>query len=220
MTQGIMNLFAIGDIHGCLDPLKRLLRKIPADPAGDTLVFIGDYIDRGRESRGVVDYVLGLRGACAKLVCLCGNHESMLLNYLEGVEEDLYLQNGGAATLRDYGIFLSDSPRVRKGKIPAEHLSFFESLLPYYETDQYLFVHAGLRPGAPVACQSAWDLQWIRREFIDSEDDFGKRVVFGHTHFNAPLVAENKIGIDTGAVYGGRLTCVQLPALKFYQVST
>lgn len=111
-------------------------------------------------------------------------------------------------------------PACPEGKIPAEHLSFFESLLPYYETDQYLFVHAGLRPGATVACQSARDLQWIRREFIDSEDDFGKRVVFGHTHFNAPLVAENKIGIDTGAVYGGSLTCVELPALKFYQVST
>lgn len=212
-----MKTFAIGDIHGCLDQLQRLHRKIPADPAEDTLVFIGDYIDRGRESRGVVDYVLGLREACAKLVCLCGNHESMLLNYLEGVEEELYLQNGGGATLRTYGIFLSDSPRVRKEKIPAEHLRFFESLLPYYETDQYLFVHAGLRPGLPVAGQSAQDMQWIRREFIDSEENFGKRVVFGHTHFSAPLVAENKIGIDTGAVYGGRLTCVELPALKFYQ---
>lgn len=212
-----MKIFAIGDIHGCLDQLQRLRRKIPADPARDTLVLIGDYIDRGSQSRGVVDYVLGLRGAYAKLVCLCGNHESMLLNYLEGEEEELYLQNGGGATLRDYGIFLSDSPRVRKEKIPAEHLRFFESLPPYYETDQYLFVHAGLRPGVPVACQSAWDLQWIRREFIDSKGDFGKRVVFGHTHFSAPLVAENKIGIDTGAVYGGRLTCVELPALKFYQ---
>lgn len=211
-------MFAIGDIHGCLDQLRRLIRDIPADPAGDTMVFIGDYIDRGRESRGVVDYVLGLRGAYAKLVCLCGNHESMLLNYLEGVEEELYLQNGGGATLRAYGISLSDSPRVRKEKIPAEHMSFFESLLPYYETDQYLFVHAGLRPGIPLARQSVQDMQWIRQAFIDSGYDFGKRVVFGHTHFSAPLVAENKIGIDTGAVYGGRLTCAELPTLKFYQV--
>lgn len=121
-------------------------------------------------------------------------------------------------TLNDYGISRLDTPRKRKAKIPADHLRFFESLLSYYETDQYIFVHAGLLPGLPLVAQSADDLQWIRREFIDSDYDFGKRVVFGHTPFSAPLVAVNKIGIDTGAVYGGKLTCVELPALKFYQV--
>ncbi len=212
-----MKIFAIGDVHGCLVHLQRLLRKIPADPAEDTLVFIGDYIDRGPESRGVVDCVLGLVETYANVICLRGNHESMLLDFLKGENEELYMGNGGWATLRDYGILLSDSPRVRKGKIPAGHLSFFESLRPYYQTDSYWFVHAGLRPGIPFVEQSLEDLLWIRREFIDSEADFGKRVVFGHTHFSAPLVVENKIGIDTGAVYGGRLTCVELPVLKFYQ---
>lgn len=213
-----MNIFAIGDIHGCLDQLQGLLRKIPADPEQDTLVFIGDFIDRGRKSRGVVDCVLGLCETYASMVCLCGNHESMLLDFLEGKNEELYLQNGGSTTLNDYGISLLDPPRIRKAKIPADHLRFYESLLPYYETDPYLFVHAGLRPGIPLAEQSAQDTLWIRREFIDSEADFGKRVVFGHTHFGAPLVAENKIGIDTGAVFGGRLTCAELPTLNFYQV--
>jgi len=215
----IMNkMFAIGDIHGCLDQLRRLIRDIPADPENDTLVFIGDYIDRSNGSPDVVDYILGLKKTYQKMICLCGNHESMLLKYLDGADEEMYLFNGGAMTLNDYGISLLDSPRIRKAKIPADHLRFYESLLPYYETDQFIFVHAGLRPGIPLARQSVQDMQWIRQAFIDSGYDFGKRVLFGHTHFSAPLVAENKIGIDTGAVYGGRLTCAELPTLKFYQV--
>lgn len=142
----------------------------------------------------------------------------MLLRYLEGVDEDLYLSNGGHMTLNAYGIFRWDAPPVRKAKIPEVHLRFFEALLPYYETDRYIFVHAGLFPGLPLEDQDIHDLLWIRQAFIDSEYDFGKRVIFGHTHFAAPLITENKIGIDTGAVYGGKLTCVELPTLKFYQV--
>jgi len=211
-------IFAIADIHGCLDKLQRLIRDIKADPVNDTLVFIGDYIDRADGSKEVVDYILRLEKTYQKMICLRGNHESMLLRYLQGVEEDIYLANGGLATLNAYGILRSDAPRDRKKKIPADHLRFFKSLLPYYETDQFIFVHAGLIPGIPLVEQSLYDLQWVRQTFIDSDYDFGKRVVFGHTHFSAPLITANKIGIDTGAVYGGRLTCVELPNLKFYQV--
>jgi serine/threonine protein phosphatase 1 len=211
-------IFAIGDIHGCLDKLQRLIRDIAADPVNDTLVFIGDYIDRAHGGKDVVDYVLGLKKSYQKVIYLRGNHESMLMRYLEGLDEDMYLANGGMMTLNAYGITRLDSPRERKAKIPLDHLRFFESLLPYYETDQFIFVHAGLLPGIPLARQAAHDLQWVRQEFIDSDYDFGKRVVFGHTHFSAPLITANKIGIDTGAVYGGRLTCVELPTLKFYQV--
>jgi len=211
-------IFAIGDIHGCLDKLQRLVRNMAADPVNDTLVFIGDYIDRAGGGRDVVDYVLELKKKYRKVICLCGNHESMLLRYLEGLDEDMYLANGGPMTLNAYGISRLDAPRERKVKIPADHLRFFESLLPYYETDQYIFVHAGLLPGIPLVEQDFHNLLWVRQEFIDSDYDFGKRVVFGHTHFNAPLITANKIGIDTGAVYGGRLTGVELPTLKFYQV--
>lgn len=211
-------IFAIGDIHGCLDKLQRLIRDMAADPVNDTLVFIGDYIDRASGGKDVVDYVLRLKKNYQKVICLCGNHESMLLRYLEGVDEDMYLANGGIMTLSAYGIFRSDAPRERKAKIPKDHLRFFESLLPYYETDQYIFVHAGLLPGIPLGGQDFHDLQWVRQAFIDSDYDFGKRVVFGHTNFSAPLITANKIGIDTGAVYGGRLTGVELPSLKFYQV--
>ena len=211
-------IFAIGDIHGCFDKLQRLILEIKADPVNDTLVFIGDYIDRADGGREVVDYILKLKKTFQNVICLRGNHESMLLRYLDGVEEDIYLANGGFATLKAYGISRSDAPKVRKKKIPPDHLKFFKTLLPYHETDQFIFVHAGLIPGVPLTHQSLYDMQWIRQTFIDSDDDFGKRVVFGHTHFSEPLVEDNKIGIDTGAVYGGRLTCVELPALKFYQV--
>ena len=211
-------IFAIGDIHGCFDKLQRLILEIKADPANDTLVFIGDYIDRVDGGRDVVDYILKLKKTFQNVICLRGNHESMLLRFLDGVEDDIYLANGGFATLKAYGISRSDTPKVRKKKIPPDHLKFFKSLLPYYETDQFIFVHAGLIPGRELNEQSLYDMQWIRQTFIDSDDDFGKRVVFGHTHFSEPLVEDNKIGIDTGAVYGGRLTCVELPALKFYQV--
>ena len=211
-------IFAIGDIHGCFDKLQRLILEIKADPANDTLVFIGDYIDRVDGGRDVVDYILKLKKTFQNVICLRGNHETMLLRYLDGVEDDIYLANGGHATLKAYGILRSDAPRERKKKIPPDHLKFFKSLLPYYETDQFIFVHAGLIPGRELNEQSLYDMQWIRQTFIDSDDDFGKRVVFGHTHFSEPLVEDNKIGIDTGAVYGGSLTCVELPALKFYQV--
>lgn len=212
------SIFAIGDIHGCLYKLEQLMQIIKPDPAADTLVFIGDYIDRAGGGKDVVDFVLSLRRTYQKVICLCGNHESMLMRYLEGVDEDIYLANGGRMTLKAYGISRSDGPRTRKAKIPASHLRFFESLLPYYETDQYIFAHAGLMPGVPLAEQDFYDLQWIRHEFIESDYDFGKRVIFGHTHFSEPLITANKIGIDTGAVYGGRLTCVELPAVKFYSV--
>ena len=211
-------IFAIGDIHGCFDKLQRLILEIKADPVNDTLVFIGDYIDRADGGRDVVDYILKLKKTFQNVICLRGNHESMLLRFLDGVEDDIYLANGGFATLKAYGISRSDAPKVRKKKIPPDHLKFFKTLLPYYETDQFIFVHAGLIPGRELNEQSLYDMQWIRQTFIDSDDDFGKRVVFGHTHFSEPLVEDNKIGIDTGAVYGGRLTCVELPALKFYQV--
>jgi serine/threonine protein phosphatase 1 len=210
-------IFAIGDIHGCFDKLQRLILEIKADPVNDTLVFIGDYIDRADGGRDVVDYILKLKKTFQNVICLRGNHESMLLRFLDGVEDDIYLANGGFATLKAYGISRSDAPKVRKKKIPPDHLKFFKSLLPYYETDQFIFVHAGLIPGRALNEQSLYDMQWIRQSFIDSDYDFGKRVVFGHTHFSEPLIEASKIGIDTGAVYGGKLTCVELPALKFYQ---
>ena len=206
--------FAIGDIHGNLSNLEQLMEEIkPAfDLQQDTLVFLGDYIDRGPDSKGVVDFILQLRKDLPHVVCLKGNHEAMLLDWvLKGENYDLYLYNGGGATIRSYsqeGTFA----------LPQEHLDFFTSLLLYYETEHYIFVHAGLKGGIPLEEQDPHDLIWIRDEFILSPHDFGKIVVFGHTPLQRVFKASNKIGIDTGAVYGGTLTCLELPAQRFYSV--
>lgn len=210
-------IFAIGDIHGCLDQLQMLIKKINIDRQNDTLIFIGDYIDRGGQAREVIDYVMELESKMKNVVCLMGNHEEMFLKYLEGIDDAMYLYNGGMATLSSYGISRNLKPAERKATIPSRHLQFYRSLLPFYETENYIFVHAGLTPGVLPAEHDLHDMLWIRGEFIHSDFNFGKRVIFGHTPFEYPLIKSNKIGIDTGAVFGGMLTCVELPQLKIHQ---
>lgn len=206
-------IFAIGDIHGCADKLKALMKEIPVDYANDTLVFIGDYIDRGPDSFEVVDYLVDLKKEHPDIVFLKGNHEDMLQKYLEGTDRFTYLFNGGQKTLDSY---LNRPNKSEFSPIPSDHLEFYQSLVFHYETEDYLFVHAGLREKIPLKKQNPQELLWIREDFIDSKFDFGKRVIFGHTPFAEPLLLSNKIGIDTGAVYGNRLTCVQLPEIIFF----
>jgi serine/threonine protein phosphatase 1 len=211
-------LFAIGDIHGCLSKLEKLISRIGIDDDNDTLVFIGDYIDRGPDPSGVVDLVLDLREKLRTVICLKGNHEEMFLDYMyHDRDEGFYLFNGGDTTIASYGY--RKTPEGMELDVPESHMNFFKSLLLWYETDQYIFVHAGLRSGIPLKNQDAHDLLWMRHEFIRSSYDFGKTVVFGHTpiSYGDPLFLPGRIGIDTGAVYGGRLTCVELPSQKIYQ---
>ena len=208
------NIYAIGDIHGCADKLRRLMGQLDIDPERDQLVFVGDYIDRGPSSFEVVDYLLGLKSLFRHLVFLKGNHEQMLEDYLAGPDKLTFLMNGGQATLDSY-IRHRQSPDAPI--IPQRHQAFFKSLQLFHETENYIFVHAGLKPKVPLVQQDPKDLLWIRSQFIYSTDDFGKPVVFGHTPFPEPLVQANKIGIDTGAVYGHQLTCVKLPDLVFFQ---
>ena len=179
----------------------------------DTLVFLGDYIDRGPQSMDVVDYLLHLSQKGHKTVFLKGNHEAMLLDYLSGKNKLTFLMNGGSATLNNY---MQNMNRSSRAVIPPSHIDFLQSLRLYYETDAYIFVHAGLAPGIPLNQQQEMDLLWIRDRFINATYDFGKIVLFGHTPFKEPLIKKNKIGIDTGAVYGNKLTCVELPSKKFY----
>jgi len=198
--------YVVGDIHGCLGPLQRLMEKI-APRREDQLVFIGDYIDRGPESKEVVEYLLALPH---RRVFLLVNHEKMLLDFLAGEDQDLYLANGGQATLRSYG----GDP----DNIPDAHRGFFQSLRPLYDTPDFLFVHAGIRPMVPLAEQSLRDLVWIRQEFFQFVGRFPKPVVFGHTPLKQVLLAEDRIGIDTGCVYGGKLTAIRLPEREVFQV--
>ena len=209
-------VFVIGDIHGQIGMLTRLMDKIPWRPEKDALIFLGDYVDRGPNSRGVVDYILSLTRNYSRISCIMGNHEGMLLNYLSGIKQNLYLSNGGFATLKAYRIEMHPGTALTENKIPRDHMVFYRSLKPYIELKHHYLVHAGFRPGVPMADQTETDMMWIREPFISSNFDFGKKIVFGHTPFPEPLVMANKIGLDTGAAYGRRLCCLELPAEKFY----
>jgi serine/threonine protein phosphatase 1 len=204
-------IYIIGDIHGCLDALKRVIEKIHWRPESDKLIFLGDYIDRGEESKGVVQLILELTKASPLVECLMGNHEWMFLNFLSGLDIKPFLMNGGETTLASYG---TNGDIV----IPPDHVTFFKGLQSWIELDDYFVVHAGFRPGINVQQQSIEDVIWIREAFIYSDYDFGKKVIFGHTPFPEPLLMGNKIGLDTGIVYGNRLTCLELPAFKFHSV--
>ena len=195
-------LLAVGDIHGCRQPLRDLLARV-APTAADQLVFLGDYVDRGPDSAGVIDDLLALRARLPETVFLRGNHDQMLLDVLAGGDPSLFLFNGGGQTIASY--------RARSGwPPPREHLDFLAGLPFSHETDRFIFVHAGLRPGLPLACQDPADLMWIRREFLDSPADWGKTVVHGHTPTETVRFGAQRVALDTGCVYGGRLSCCDL----------
>ncbi len=208
-------IFAIGDIHGYFDKLHTLMALLEVNKEKDILIFLGDYIDRGPQSMDVVEYLIRLSQNGYHTVFLKGNHEAMLQDYLNGQDKTTFLLNGGNNTLESYGQHID---RFKNFIIPPSHIKFFQSLLLFYETDLYIFVHAGLVPKVPLNQQQEKDLLWIRDPFINSTYDFGKTVIFGHTPFKEPFVTKNKIGIDTGAIYKNKLTCIELPAQKFYSV--
>lgn len=208
-------VFIIGDIHGSLYTLERLMEKIAWRPDKDRLIFLGDYIDRGENPKGVVDYVLALTRSSSNVECLTGNHEAIFLDYLSGKDRGLFLINGGWNTVQSYRANKSEK---RGSLVHSDHMAFYQSLKLYVELQDYYVVHAGFRPGVGVNEQTKQDMIWIRETFIYSDYDFGKRVIFGHTPFNDPLVMENKIGLDTGAAYGNKLTCLELPEMRFHSV--
>jgi serine/threonine protein phosphatase 1 len=214
-------LFAIGDIHGCVDELSRLLDAIPAG-ADDTVVFVGDYIDRGPSARRVIELLLDWRTrTAARAVFLKGNHEDMALAFLGrgGQWGEAWLRNGGVASLRSYDADPHGPLEDVVARIPQAHVDFMASLEPHFQWGPYLIVHAGIRPGVPLAEQRQEDLLWIREEFLDFPHDLGSTVVFGHTPYRRVVVElPYKIGIDTGCVYGGALTCVSLPDARTFQI--
>ncbi len=220
MTQDTASTYErtliIGDIHGCRRLLQKLLDRIGWTPGRDRLIFVGDYVDRGEDPKGVVDLILEISsGRSYGVECLMGNHENLFLGFLKTGDPRLCLANGGLSTFRSYGI---EEYIPGERLISEEHLHFFSSLKLYLDLGEFLVVHAGLRPGIPLHRQDTEDLLWIRETFIDSDQDFGRTVVFGHTPFHEPLVMENKIGLDTGAVFGNKLTCLELPKGRFISV--
>jgi diadenosine tetraphosphatase ApaH/serine/threonine PP2A family protein phosphatase len=220
-------LYAVGDIHGRIDLLQRLLDLIERDAAASsgaerrTLVFLGDYVDRGPDSRGVVERLIRDLPPGFDKHFLKGNHEAILLDFLDDPWRlDHWLLNGGEETMRSYGVDterlarLSAPPDVWRQAfaeaLPEAHLHFFRDLQLSVSFGDYLFVHAGVRPGVPLAAQSEADLIWIRGPFLNHADPFGKIVVHGHTPGREPVTRPNRIGIDTGAVFTDRLTALRL----------
>ncbi len=181
----MQRIIAVGDIHGCYDKLTKMLGRLDwSSKSGDLLIFLGDYIDRGPQSYEVVD-ILAELAASPGVICLMGNHERMFLDFIEGRSVPSLYANGLAATVRDY----SSGGR----EMNAAHLTFIRNLKLFYETEKHIFVHAGLRPGRPLAGQDVHDLLWIRETFLQSDHDFGKTVVFGHTPLKEPLTAPGRL---------------------------
>lgn len=199
-----MITIAIGDVHGCLDQLQRLLAECEDYVAGRPrrLVFLGDLIDRGPDSRGVVELVRELQSTDPEhVVCLAGNHEDYTLNRDDPARVERWLKNGAPETLASFGV--SDP-----AALPDDFVDWVRRLPTYYDDGVRLFVHAGIRPGVPLEQQTRHDLLWIRDDFLDSSVDHGRLVVHGHTPLKGgkPDVRPNRINIDTGAVFGGPLT--------------
>lgn len=229
LTDG-RTVYAIGDVHGCAAELDALLLVIADDLDSQAaprtpppiLIFVGDYVDRGPDSRAVIERIQGLADAgYCEVRTLKGNHEEVLLQFLEdpGVGPE-WAAWGGAATLASYGV---SAPRLRSdaegwsrtqvefaAALPAGHLKFLQELELMTQVGGYLFVHAGVRPGVPLEAQSERDLLWIREDFLDYGRALPKIVVHGHTPTSEPELRPFRIGIDTGAFASGVLTAVRL----------
>jgi serine/threonine protein phosphatase 1 len=228
-------VYAVGDIHGRLDLLENLLAQIEDDDrrregAETTLIFLGDLVDRGPDSCGVVERLYRLREERPGTRFIAGNHEEVFLRAARGdVRATRFLVRiGGKPTIFSYGIseaeysglcFEALTDRL-KTAVPQHHVTFLASFEDRMEIGDYLFVHAGMRPGVPIEEQSAEDLRWIRREFLDCAHDFGKVVVHGHTVTEEVEIRPNRIGIDTGAYESGRLTALALEGGDRWFLST
>jgi serine/threonine protein phosphatase 1 len=221
-------IYAVGDIHGQyarLQTVHALIRQdlIERPVARAHIVHLGDYIDRGPESAGCLQLLC--RGSpVAGVPCtnIMGNHEQMLMNAVEDPHEaDMWLANGGEATLLSWGIDPSTDPARWPDLIPAPHLQFLAGLQPKLQLGRYLFVHAGVRPGIRLPMQSLFDLLWIREGFLEWEgtmlpDAPSLRIVHGHTPSLEPELRPNRLGIDTNAARGGKLTCAALSLDSVY----
>jgi serine/threonine protein phosphatase 1 len=214
-------VYAIGDIHGRLDLLRALRAQIVADAAAaraaqNVVVYLGDYVDRGPDTRGVLDLLIEHPLPGFRSIHLKGNHEEMLLSCLRDPARAArpWLHNGGEQAVESYGVAPRGSPQAVRDAfadcLPPAHLAFLEGLALYHVEGDYLFVHAGIRPGIPLDRQAPADLLWIRDLFLESPADHGRVVVHGHTPVAEPEFRPNRIGIDTWAFASGRLSCLVL----------
>jgi serine/threonine protein phosphatase 1 len=235
-----LRLYAVGDIHGRLDLLDEMLEIIGQDgatrePVQTALIFLGDYIDRGADSKGVVNRLTSGLPEDADAVFLKGNHEDLLLSFLDEPVSGLnWLHNGGETALMSYGlnagtihdavwlgqIGLLEAAAQFRTLLPEDHLRFYQSLKLSHRAGDYFFAHAGVRPGVALDQQTEEDLIWIRYEFLNHPYDFGAVGVHGHTPARLPQDLHNRIGIDTLAFHTGKLTAVGLEGARRWFLST
>lgn len=223
-TPDDTRLYAIGDIHGRADLLIEIHEQIRADAAGfegrKRVIYLGDYIDRGLQSRQVVELLLEPQLPGFEAIFLKGNHEQAMLDFLDYPEATAgWLSFGGRETLQSYGITVTFMPLMKDMRaladaldeaLPDEHRAFLEDGLLSWRCGDYYFVHAGIRPGVPLEDQHFEDQLWIRDEFIDSTRDHGAVIVHGHTITPEVEMMDNRIGLDTGAFHSGVLSCLVL----------
>ncbi len=228
-------VYAIGDIHGRCDLLDALLDAIASDsarrgPADTLIVFLGDLVDRGPDSRGVVDRLIEFSRGPVAARFLMGNHEEVFLRAVAGDLKALkfLIRIGGRATILSYGIGEAEYQSLDfeslaatlKERVPPEHVAFLSAFEEWIEVGDYLFVHAGIRPGVEIDAQRASDLRWIRDDFLLHRDSFGKLVVHGHSITEGVDLRPNRIGIDTGAYESGKLTAIGIEGAERWFLST
>jgi serine/threonine protein phosphatase 1 len=218
-----MNYYAVGDIHGQYFKLKALMEKLFIKD-DDVVIFLGDYIDRGKMVFEVVDYLIRLKEQI-NCVFLKGNHELMFMDYLSGIDENLFMYNGGHKTVLSYeehGWDISRHTYYLDRFMPREHIEFFKKLKPYYETDNYIFVHAGVWPGTPMEKLPDEILYWDRSFIYTADKYVGKTVICGHSPSAQISNYKHAICIDTGACFDsmGHLTAVKLPEREFIRQGT
>lgn len=224
-----LRLYAIGDVHGCDELLADMHARIRRDlalrgVADYRIIHVGDYVDRGPDSRGVIERLARMADSDPKVVCLCGNHDDLLLDFMReapGAAEN-FIANGGGATLASYDVREGILARITGSHeglgarlaavMPDHHRRFLEGLALSARFGDFFFCHAGIRPGIALDAQEKDDLIWIREGFLDCDADLGVVVVHGHTptRDRRPEVRPNRIDIDTGAVFGGPLTCMAI----------
>jgi serine/threonine protein phosphatase 1 len=221
-------VYAVGDVHGRLDILEPLIKDIVTDmlrskPAqSPLLVFLGDYVDRGDASAGVIDLILKLKTSSGfQVLTLKGNHEEALLQFLDDPDFGAaWMAHGGATTLASYGVVpptaRNDPEAWRRTRdafakaLPQAHLTFLQRLELMVTVGDYAFVHAGVRPGVSLELQDEHDLLWIRQDFLQSQGQFEKIIVHGHTPAEQPQLTRHRLGLDTGAYATGVLTAARL----------
>ncbi|WP_368185851.1 metallophosphoesterase [Aestuariibius sp. HNIBRBA575] len=217
-----MSLYAIGDIHGHLDKLTRAVDLIERDGGPDAeIVFVGDYTDRGPQSREVIDFLIEARSAGRKWTFLKGNHDRAFQYFMQPVPrfdphmlvgmDWLHDRIGGKTTLRSYGVEIDERSRYEEvlkqahELVPQSHLNFLDQTTMMHRQGDCVFVHAGIRPGIPLGAQAENDLLWIREPFLSNTDDHGPLIVHGHTALKHPQHYGNRINLDGGAAYGEML---------------